>query len=810
MRHKGFTLVELIAVIAVLAIILAITVPTIMGVVEMARRNAFKSDAKLVVKAIDDKKVQSASFDERTVNKDNISSLLEVPSDNYKIVSVERIDDNPYLVIVGQNRWDDLVACGTMNDMAVGHGNECTILPPGPLYSDDEITSMIDHGYIPIADVTELKNIRYSTTNVFGKGSKWEKEYVGGLDKKYVQINNLDLSSESTGEGWIPLGLNNVDEPAFTGIYDGNDYAIFNLFINNTRDYSGLFGMADGDNVEFKNVSFKNVNITTTGSAGAMAGFMYHGALVSRVTASGTITSSGTEVGGIMGFFVDEDAVIDKCYANVTVKADDMAGGLIGANYSSAGIIRNSYAIGSVTAENGSAGGLIGQSDGRIENVITNGKVKGTDSVGGIVGQFYGELITDSHATGTVTGGSTVGGIAGQIYADISNSYATGNVTGTDDVGGLAGFIANATAGIKNSYATGSVTGTVEYTGGLVGEGYVAIDNSHATGSVVGVNNVGGLIGFHSSSSNSISNSYSRGNVSGGNYVGGLVGQGYENIDNCYTTGSINGGRYVGGLIGYSAGTSINHVYTTGSVQGTISEIGGIAGETYSDYNDVYAMGTVMGKDNTGGLMGYGGGDVTGSYKIGNVTGNDNVGGLFGGGTGDIIQTYYRGNVIGNINVGGFVGGDTGGNHIYKSYVNGTVRGVSNLGGIVGYGSGVNIDNSYAVNQLTASGDHIGGLIGFLNGSQINSSYYANTITGGTSDVGGLIGGPDGNGPESSQAYWDTEVSKVATSAKGYLGGGIFGKTTSEMKQQSTYDGWDFANIWAISPSVNNGYPYLK
>jgi hypothetical protein len=30
------------------------------------------------------------------------------------------------------------------------------------------------------------------------------------------------------------------------------------------------------------------------------------------------------------------------------------------------------------------------------------------------------------------------------------------------------------------------------------------------------------------------------------------------------------------------------------------------------------------------------------------------------------------------------------------------------------------------------------------------------------------------------------------------------------MKQQSTYNYWDFTNVWAINPEINNGYPYLR
>ena len=40
-------------------------------------------------------------------------------------------------------------------------------------------------------------------------------------------------------------------------------------------------------------------------------------------------------------------------------------------------------------------------------------------------------------------------------------------------------------------------------------------------------------------------------------------------------------------------------------------------------------------------------------------------------------------------------------------------------------------------------------------------------------------------------------------------GSGAVGKTTSEMKTQSTFTGWDFTNTWAIDSTKNNGYPHL-
>lgn len=40
-----------------------------------------------------------------------------------------------------------------------------------------------------------------------------------------------------------------------------------------------------------------------------------------------------------------------------------------------------------------------------------------------------------------------------------------------------------------------------------------------------------------------------------------------------------------------------------------------------------------------------------------------------------------------------------------------------------------------------------------------------------------------------------------------------FGKgfTTDALdKTQSTFTDWDFSTVWAISPTINEGYPYLR
>lgn len=72
-----------------------------------------------------------------------------------------------------------------------------------------------------------------------------------------------------------------------------------------------------------------------------------------------------------------------------------------------------------------------------------------------------------------------------------------------------------------------------------------------------------------------------------------------------------------------------------------------------------------------------------------------------------------------------------------------------------------------------------------------------------------------GKTPTVSGIYWDTETSNVGWAYGTHWNGGdtptgTNGRTTSQMKTQGTFTGWDFTNTWGINPSINDGYPYLR
>ena len=242
------------------------------------------------------------------------------------------------------------------------------------------------------------------------------------------------------------------------------------------------------------------------------------------------------------------------------------------------------------------------------------------------------------------------------------------------------------------------------------------------------------------------------------------------------TTCDITGKSYTGALIGRVAGAAvISDCCSAGTVDG-VSGVGGLIGETYSTatITDCSSSCTVVGTDN-------------------------NVGGLVGD-TGDVeslLRCYATGNVSGTSDyVGGLLGYASDGT-IDKCYASGDVVGSADyVGGLVG-SCGAYAANCYAVGDVTVD-DYVGGLFGEVSGDTDNC-YSAGAVAG-DDDVGGLIGENNGS---VTDCFWDTETSGQATSDGGT------GKTTVQMKKESTYTNWSFGDIWGITSQCNNGYPCL-
>jgi hypothetical protein len=91
-------------------------------------------------------------------------------------------------------------------------------------------------------------------------------------------------------------------------------------------------------------------------------------------------------------------------------------------------------------------------------------------------------------------------------------------------------------------------------------------------------------------------------------------------------------------------------------------------------------------------------------------------------------------------------------------------------------------------------------LIGYFEDGILTNSYSIGNVIG-NNDVGGFVGGSNPSGI-SNNSYWD-----INTSGQTLSGGQGEGRTTAEMKTQSTFIDWDFENIWDIQENVT--YPYF-
>jgi prepilin-type N-terminal cleavage/methylation domain-containing protein len=239
-KKNAFTLIELVAVIVIIGIILAIAVPSITGVISNSTKAAFVSDAKLLLKAIDYKKLGNSSFNSTDVNQSNVADLLGLSSTNYKSIKIVNEENTTILTIIGKGKWDGLVACGTYHNMNVYTStSECStdLIPPvitikgndptnifiNGIYSDEGASAVDDKD----GDITD-KIIVTSNINIYIPGqysiTYYVKDSAGNETTMIRTVNVID------NEG-----------PIITLDPNGNDtYAMSRTIKVNVTDLGGL------------------------------------------------------------------------------------------------------------------------------------------------------------------------------------------------------------------------------------------------------------------------------------------------------------------------------------------------------------------------------------------------------------------------------------------------------------------------------------------------------------------------------------------------------------------------------------------
>ena len=367
---------------------------------------------------------------------------------------------------------------------------------------------------------------------------------------KDIEFTDTDFAEGgdfyNNGQGFEPIGSSSSS--AFTGVFDGNGFAVKKIYINisvsSSTVYSGLFGYSNGT---IKNLGIVDGSISALSS---LDSFVCTGGIVgcnigtiSNCYNTGEIISS-ENAGGIVGD--NSFGIISNCYNTGKITSSEKAGGIAGINrvYST---INNCYNTGDVSAvttslsSNAYAGGIAGDSfnQGTINNCYNTGDVFATAS------------FKDSYAR--------AGGIVGNRSTTINNCYNTGDVSVVSAssssyvyVGGIAG---TNTDTISNCYNTGNISiisssSLYTYAGGISGNNSATLSNCYNTGNVSIISSssfhtcVGGIVG--NSDYGTISNCYNVASVSAESqeytYAGGIAGKNYSTITNCYFIDNISSG----------------------------------------------------------------------------------------------------------------------------------------------------------------------------------------------------------------------------------------------------------------------------
>ena len=148
-KKDGFTLVELLAVFAVLAVIIVVVVPSATGIIKNGTKEAFKTDVSVLAGTIELKSKSSETFVPSTLSKNNLYDVLSLKSENYNQVSVTSVNDKPYLLVVGKNKWQGLTAYGTLDDMTVYESTDIDVVPPKiSLYGSSTVNMELGSTYV--------------------------------------------------------------------------------------------------------------------------------------------------------------------------------------------------------------------------------------------------------------------------------------------------------------------------------------------------------------------------------------------------------------------------------------------------------------------------------------------------------------------------------------------------------------------------------------------------------------------------------------------------------------------------------------
>lgn len=289
--------------------------------------------------------------------------------------------------------------------------------------------------------VAELTASRLGSWGLAGSGTAEDPFLIDHVDKLvalewlpwayFRQTLNLSVSG-----AFNPLG----QRVPFAGVYDGDGYSISNLTVTDGSVAAFIVQLKG----TIRNLVLLNIDFVLGGAevyAGAAAAFLYEGASIENVVASGTIVMTEGSGSGYLGGIVaaQKGGSVNLAVSMVSIAVEGAREALVGgviARAESASSVRDVLSVSVITASyaKGFVGGAIGYVDGSavtgrgiydvVGNVYVNGSLLNktigqNDSAGNltdIATKQYSEVIGYGGEVGMELGGRRVSEILDGFY----------------------------------------------------------------------------------------------------------------------------------------------------------------------------------------------------------------------------------------------------------------------------------------------------------------------------------------------------------------------------------------------------------
>lgn len=293
------------------------------------------------------------------------------------------------------------------------------------------------------------------------------------------------------------------------------------------------------------------------------------------------------------------------------------------------------------------------------------------------------------------------------------------------------------------------------------------------------------------------------------NYAGSVVAYAEDTvIENCVNEAEVYAYNYAGGIAGYIGSGRISDCTSSEItvVIGYESHTGGIAGANNAYIEGCTNNAYIQGAKNVGGIAGTNSGSVTCCTNAVRVEAyENNCGAIAGFTSGSISFCKNTGTVSGSGRTGG-IAGIASGAEISQCLQTGSVNAADNYaGGIAGYTTGGTISDCIVTADVFCTTDYAAGIFGSASGTEISRCIFTSVAMSGNSTDSAI--GAVSNGTV-KDCYYSSE-NETNAFVSGSAKTGAKGLTSEEITVQSSYQNWDFTNVWALN-EIHASHPLLR